>query len=632
MRLFSSTLILAAAATKASAAAETVVPTKEDCVIHEIDFVMVEGDAVLASVETEIVDMLAEVGIKVNTRFLTKDDYNAAEQAGDFHLSFSETWGAPYDPHAYAKGWIAGDEGHNQALSGLTDPTINAQTIFAKIEDVLKEENHVERANKWEGVHKAVHDSATMLPLWGKRIPTVLNSKRLTNYKQGNQQFDYPVHELDVLDGSKTVTIAPGAQTGLFATVGRLDPHTYRPNEFFANNWVYEGLVSYGSYGQVLPALAESWSISDNSDNSDGQRYTFNLRDGVVFHDGAVWNCTVAKLNFDHVLEGVLTTSDWHGWYGLMDQITNWECLDETTFIVDTKNKYYPMLQELSFIRPLRMLSPNAFAGLDPVTSNSCHVGWEPEGITCAGITAISGTGPFKFVSRTQEELDAETTVDNEVVFAGNTEYWDGPPSIETLIVKRYEDSDAVKEALLDGSLDLVWGSGVLGVDDLLALEADTSNDIAVYHGDDIQNVIIVLNAGKAPLDNLNIRKTIIHAIDKVKIIDDNLGGLFKPVDNVFPRDAPYCDVDITPRWDYDFEKALFLNCLPEAEVIVETVTVESEGEPAEPDNSLAIGLGVGFGVVGVLLLVTTVIYVQKNQELTQKLEGLEAREGATEA
>ena len=40
--------------------------------------------------------MLGEVGIKVNTRALTKEEFNEAEQNGDFHLSFSETWGAPY--------------------------------------------------------------------------------------------------------------------------------------------------------------------------------------------------------------------------------------------------------------------------------------------------------------------------------------------------------------------------------------------------------------------------------------------------------------------------------------------------------------------------------------------------------
>lgn len=64
-----------------------------------------------------------------------------------------------------------------------------------------------------------------MLPLWGARIPTILN-KRLTSWRAGYQQFDYPVHALKVISGSKNVTIAPGAQTGLFQTVGRMDPHT----------------------------------------------------------------------------------------------------------------------------------------------------------------------------------------------------------------------------------------------------------------------------------------------------------------------------------------------------------------------------------------------------------------------
>ena len=67
--------------------------THGTCIQHELDFVLVEGDAVRSSVEQEIVAMLAEVGIKVNTRKLTKEEFNAAEQAGDFHLSFSETWG-----------------------------------------------------------------------------------------------------------------------------------------------------------------------------------------------------------------------------------------------------------------------------------------------------------------------------------------------------------------------------------------------------------------------------------------------------------------------------------------------------------------------------------------------------------
>ena len=37
-------------------------------------------------------------------------------------------------------------------------------------------------------------------------------------------------------------------------------------------------------------------------------RYRFALKQNVKFHDGSDWNCTVAKLNFDHVLAKPLTT------------------------------------------------------------------------------------------------------------------------------------------------------------------------------------------------------------------------------------------------------------------------------------------------------------------------------------
>src|SRR5690349_17579152 len=44
---------------------------------------------------------------------------------------------------------------------------------------------------------------------------------------------------------------------------------------------VFEGLTRIGSRGEVLPALAESWTVSE-----DGKIYTFKLHTGVKFHDG----------------------------------------------------------------------------------------------------------------------------------------------------------------------------------------------------------------------------------------------------------------------------------------------------------------------------------------------------------
>ena len=238
-------------------------------------------------------------------------------------------------------------------------------------------------------------------------------------------------------------------------------------------------------------------------------------------------------------------------------------------FQVTNKIKYGPFLQELSYIRPLRMLSPASFVDAeDPQGANSCHVGWgtiaHPDhvNVTCAGILEVSGTGPFQLAGRTSI-ISGQDTLDDEVIFVRNTDYWDGVPNIETLVIKRYETSEAVKAALLSGELDIVWGAGVLTDADISEIQAsdELQGQILVNHSEDIQNVIMLLNSGKAPLDDVNLRRTIIHAINKAAIVNDDLAGLQKPVDNVFPIIAPYCDVDLTPRFDYDFEEALLLSC-----------------------------------------------------------------------
>ena len=73
-----------------------------------------------------------------------------------------------------------------------------------------------------------------------------------------------------------------------------MDPHSYRPNEFFANNWVYDGLVEYGRIDICrllqLHGLLKILQMRGKSISSID----------VKFHDGATWNCAAAKLNFDH--------------------------------------------------------------------------------------------------------------------------------------------------------------------------------------------------------------------------------------------------------------------------------------------------------------------------------------------
>jgi ABC-type transport system substrate-binding protein len=179
------------------------------------------------------------------------------------------------------------------------------------IEAVQVETKNTVIREKWHEIHQAVHEQAIFLPLWGTRVPYVLN-QRFQGFTPSTQTYSYPLDSVTAFTGSKNVTIAPGAGGSLFSTVGPVNPHLYYPNQLFAQSWVYEGLVGYGQDGEITPVLATKWEEEDLIPS--GSRYTFTLRENVKFHDGTDWNCTVAKLNFDHVLSETVVKR--HQWYG----------------------------------------------------------------------------------------------------------------------------------------------------------------------------------------------------------------------------------------------------------------------------------------------------------------------------
>jgi len=403
--------------------------------------------------------------------------------------------------------------------------------------------------------------------------------------------------------------------------------------------------VSYGANGKVVPALAQSWTVAPNT--IGGDTYTFTLRQGVSFHDGADWNCTVAKMNFDHIFAGSLATEK-HGWYGVGKYTNDWSCgTNDFEFVVNTNFKHGPYLQELTLIRPVRMISPNAFpssdgggggGGDDPIGANSCHLDWgtvdhtnteveAKESVTCVGITDIAGTGPFEFLSK-----DTADGSDDRVTFVSNEDYWGGAPAIKTLEIVRYATSAEVKNALMKEELDIVWGSGVLSDSDIVEIQNDASlqGTIGVFHSDAIQNVILLLNSGNPPFDDINVRKTVIHAINKSRIVTEELQGLQTVVDNVFPVTASYCDVDLTPTWDYDFEKSVLLSCgglagqnsgNTNSNGGVVSSSSGSENDSSSSASALALGLGIGLGLLFVVMSIVAYSLYKKKQDLEQELD-----------
>ena len=162
------------------------------------------------------------------------------------------------------------------------------------------------------------------------------------------------------------------------------------------------------------------------------------------------------------------------------------------------EERFYPLLQELSYIRPLTFAAATAFAqGIDsdPDTHNSCNSGdfgsryaFIEDTVTCAGLKPI-GTGPFKLA---QQETNADG-VDIKAVFARHDDYWGGAPEIEFLHIRYYETTDDVQKDLLSGDLDMALEIGPLPPKQVQDLKYYHSDKVDVRHSEVMQNALVIM-------------------------------------------------------------------------------------------------------------------------------------------
>lgn len=188
-----------------------------------------------------------------------------------------------------------------------------------------------------------------------------------------------------------------------------MNPHVYNPSQLFAQSMVYEPLVSYKQGGKLEPALAESWTIS-----KDGKTYTFKLRKGVKFSDGTLFNAAIVKKNFDAIMKNEKT----HSWLGIVGVLDKTEAVDDSTFRMMLKEPYYPVLQDLSVVRPFRFLG---------------EAGFPDDGDTSKGIKKPVGTGPWMLDEYKQDEY---------ATFKRNPNYWGTAPKVDKITVKIIPDGE----------------------------------------------------------------------------------------------------------------------------------------------------------------------------------------------
>jgi peptide/nickel transport system substrate-binding protein len=236
---------------------------------------------------------------------------------------------------------------------------------------------------------------------------------------------------------------------------------------------IFDALVVQGDDLVPGPQLAKSWT------NPDQLTWQFTIRDDATFTNGEKFTAETAKFNLDRIMDPNGTSS----WRSQLESLVASVSVEGTDkLVIKTKSPSPTLLTVLAF----QEMVPQAYL---------TKVG--PEEFNAHPI----GTGPFKFVSRTQDR----------VVLERNDAYWGGKPKTKTLIFRTIPDVAARIAALQSGEANIV--------DKVPSDLADTlSGDAKAVSANGTRVYFMAMNVQKKPFDDVNVRRAVGEAINSEEL------------------------------------------------------------------------------------------------------------------
>ena len=263
-----------------------------------------------------------------------------------------------------------------------------------------------------------------------------------------------------------------------------MDPRFARDatGQRISHHLLFSTLVQLGNDLQVIPLLAEKWDII-------GEKiYIFQLKKNVRFHDGQDLTAEDVKFTFEH-LQNPETKSPHKGVYNNVESI---EVLDKYTVKFILKDMSASFLTDL--IMPI-------------VPKHIIENGSDfPD--------RLIGSGPFKFVSESP----------NEIVLEKNTDYFQGAPKVDKIVLKVVKDDNTRFLKLRKGELDLVINSLPLEkIDDFKKSPLKEMYNIIEEPG--LNYDYISFNMKAPEFQSKKLRQAIAYGINVKEIIKYRLEG-----------------------------------------------------------------------------------------------------------
>lgn len=289
--------------------------------------------------------------------------------------------------------------------------------------------------------------------------------------------------------------------------IENLDPVDAAPL-LIANRMIYDRLTILGADGNPMPSLASSWRSNDAAD-----QWTFQLREGVKFHDGSDLTAADVAYSINH----------WQGEESVIAPvisiIESVETPDDFTIVLNLSQPHADL--------PLLIM-------YEIIPADSADT------IATAGI----GTGPYML-----ETLDPEGIT----TLVANDDYWDGRPGMTKVEIIGIADADTQVQAFLAKQLDWI---------DFTASQADivaTDDDFNVMSYPSGNWSAFIMRTDIEPFNNLPLRKAMRLVADRQEMVEIALDG----------AGIVACDTPVKPDDPYRFDTDCSQN-IDEAKALLE--------------------------------------------------------------
>jgi peptide/nickel transport system substrate-binding protein len=177
---------------------------------------------------------------------------------------------------------------------------------------------------------------------------------------------------------------------------------------------IVETLVAVDPQGRIVPAVAESWSVSD-----DARTWRFRIRAGVTFHDGTACDAAAVKASFERLLPSAL--------YLRQARITSITATGQEV-VFSLQDPFGPFLAYL-IDNSMGILSASSFNAAGEVTQ-------------------LVGTGPYRVTT-----LEAPRAID----LARNETYWGRKAGFTRARYEAVTNGETRANIAIAGDADLVF-------------------------------------------------------------------------------------------------------------------------------------------------------------------------------